>query len=62
MPDFGRDIDSITLMNGEDVAYVPSRIGTLIVLPEKDRDPVDTIIVLETSPRTGGTVAPDEWE
>ncbi|MEA3364330.1 MAG: alpha-L-fucosidase [Candidatus Hydrogenedentes bacterium] len=58
LPDFDREIDSITLMNGEDVAYVPSPIGTLVVLPEGDRDPVDTIIVIETSPRAGGTGVP----
>ncbi len=58
LPDLGRDIESITLLNGEDVAYVPSPIGTLLVLPEDDRDPVDTIVVIQTSPRTAEGVQP----
>lgn len=62
LPGLGREIDSIALMNGEELAYVPSPIGTLIVLPEEDRDPVDTIIVVETSPQAGGALAPGAWE
>ncbi len=53
LPDFGSDIESISLLNGEDIAYVPSPIGTLILLPTENRDPVSTIVVIETLPRVG---------
>ncbi len=49
LPDFGRSIDSAKLLHGgRAVRYEATDFGTVIHLPKKVQDPLDTIIVLQT--------------
>ena len=47
LPDFGKKIATITLLDGTPVEYEKTRLGLLIKLPEKGRDPYDTVLVVK---------------
>ncbi len=49
LPDFGREIMSAKLLQGDEaIRYDKQDFGTVVFVPDSIQDPIDTIIVLET--------------
>ncbi len=47
LPSFGKDIKTAALLNGTAVEFVKTKFGTIIKIPEKERDSYDTVILLK---------------
>lgn len=50
IPDFGKRVKAAWLLNGSSVEFASTALGTVVKVPDESRDPVDTIVVLQTSP------------
>ena len=47
VPNLKKDIINAALLNGTSVAYEKTKFGTIIKLPENQRDPYDTVIAIK---------------
>jgi len=46
VPVLGKDIKSATLLNGTIVEFTNTKLGTIMRIPMKERDPYDTVVVI----------------
>jgi alpha-L-fucosidase len=47
VPDFGKVVTSITLMDGAAVQFDTTPLGYIVKMPDKGRDPYDTVLVVK---------------